>query len=194
VTEYIKLLRIGIIFNKLLWKKVCLGVIILESCDEINEFIAFKSRTVSKKRGYTPICPILLSQRPRPSLPCLTWLQILSISKQSVPPHIYHFLFIFSDWTLANMRPSIVNFFLPYLCLLIVLVSFASADLENVEEPQPKRANNALLSRYGRALLSRYGKRSGNSVNPPPFVGEYRLTPDYQEGKFNSKNCGVLLI
>jgi len=71
-----------------------------------------------------------------------------------------------------DLRWSPFSFYL--FVLLMVLVSIVQADLENVEEPQPKRGN-ALLSRYGRALLSRYGKRSVGPLNPPPFMHDERL-------------------
>ncbi|KAI6239112.1 hypothetical protein M3Y99_00614500 [Aphelenchoides fujianensis] len=71
-------------------------------------------------------------------------------------------------------RSLVASFYV--LLLLVSMLNAVEADLENTaEEPQPKRGNNALLSRYGRALLSRYGKRSGYAP-----VYEHRILNDYE--------------
>ncbi|KAI6188556.1 hypothetical protein M3Y98_00367400 [Aphelenchoides besseyi] len=72
-----------------------------------------------------------------------------------------------------------VAFFYVLLLLLLTISTAVEADLENVE-PQPKRGNTALLSRYGRTLLSRYGKRSA----PSPIMTEHRILNDYDEGEW----------
>lgn len=88
---------------------------------------------------------------------------------------------------LSRSSRWLANCPMPYLFLVfLLLVQLVLADPENFEEPQPKRGNNALLSRYGRALLSRYGKRS---VNPPPYVPEDHLAGSFDEGGFL---CGAL--
>lgn len=134
------------------------------------------------------------------------WLQKLSISSQALSTYFFlhleqqqlSHLFIFRSWTAAKMlelRWSLANLFLPYLLLLLLILNLVSADLENVEETGNKRGgSNVLLSRYGRALLSRYGKRSVDPVNPPPFIGDYRLTTDIREGKFLPKLLSNLLL
>jgi len=75
-----------------------------------------------------------------------------------------------------DLRWSPFSSYMIYLfVLLMVLISIVQADLENVDEPQPKRGN-ALLSRYGRAVLSRYGKRSMRQpINPPPYISDDRV-------------------